>query len=276
MIARDRPRGAVPRRKQVSWRQRWQQLRGRLQLPSLATGDLPWSSWLARGVRIGLVLVLLAAVSLGGLQLQRIVHEMPLRHVLVEGDYQQLDAPALQRQLEAAVRGSFFNANLSELKAIAERQPWAAQVVVYRQWPDTVRVAITEREAVAYWGDDGALLTAVGEVFHPSRVKALSRLPTLVGPRGKAPWVLAQYQAMQAVLTEAGLAPERIELTDRMSWHLRLVNGVEVLVDGQDTVAKLTRFAVFYERQLGADIAAVERVDLRYRNGIAVGWRRAG
>ena len=45
-------------------------------------------------------------------------------------------------------------------------------------------------------------------------------------------------------------------------------------VDAQDTLAKLERFTVLYDRQLAADIGSIARIDLRYRNGVTIGWRQ--
>jgi len=59
-----------------------------------------------------------------------------------------------------------------------------------------------------------------------------------------------------------------------MSWLVKLEGGIEVLVDAQDTLAKLERFTVLYDRQLAADIGSIARIDLRYRNGVAIGWRQ--
>lgn len=275
MIKRERPRGAVPRRKKVSLGDRlsaWRQgVRINASLPAGANAQLVTRvlKWLSLTAVLAVLLISLA-------QLPNLFNQTPLRHVAIEGDLQQLDSKALQSQLEKAVRGSFFNANLADLKRIAERQPWVESVVVYRQWPDRVRVVIKERQAVAYWGDDGALITAEGVVFRPSKLTVSQWMPTLLGPRSKAQWMLAQYQDMAKALSVADLTLQRLELTNRMSWHIRLANDVDVLVDNHDTIAKLNRFTVFYQRQLATEIASVARVDLRYRNGIAVGWRRIG
>lgn len=201
------------------------------------------------------------------------LQETPIRHVQVAGDLVQTQRGALQAALERQVRGNFFSANVRELQALAQRYPWVAEARVSRQWPDSIRVTLVEKRALAHWGDNG-LVSVVGEVFRPQQVIGLTDLPRLIGPRAQSRFVLQQYQAMDRILQRVGLHIETLQLTDRMSWLLTLEGGVVVLVDAQDTLAKLERFTVLYDRQLAADIGSIARVDLRYRNGVAIGWRQ--
>ncbi len=199
----------------------------------------------------------------------------PIRQIEIGGTLDQVQRPELQAALERTVRGSFFSANLHELQAAALRFPWVASAQVSRHWPDGVRVVIEEKQAVARWGNDG-LVSRQGEVFRPRQAHDTERLPVLAGPRAQARYVLEQYRAMDGLLRRVGLRLEGLQLTDRMSWVLSLEGGVQVLVDAQDTLAKLERFTLLYDRQLASDVGSIASIDLRYRNGVAIGWRHAG
>lgn len=230
--------------------------------------------------RWGLRLWLLLSVAAGGVMVmglaemgQRWLRDTPISHVVIAGDLQQTDRPALQAALDRTVRGNFFNANLADMAAVARRFPWVSGVEVSRQWPDAVRVRIAEKQAVARWGDDG-LVSSAGEVFRPSQARGVDTLPKLIGPRTQAGYVLAEYREMDKVLRRVGLRIDRLELTGRMSWQLTLEGNIQILVDAQDTLAKLERFTLLYDRQLASDIASIARIDLRYRNGVAIGWRQ--
>lgn len=198
----------------------------------------------------------------------------PIRHVDIGGTLTQVQRPELQAVLERTVRGSFFSTNLHEMQSAALRFPWVATAQVSRQWPDRVRVVIEEKQAVARWGSDG-LVSRQGEVFRPRRASGTERLPMLAGPRAQARYVLQQYQAMDSLLRRVGLRIDALQLTSRMSWVLSLEGGVQVLVDAQDTLAKLERFTLLYDRQLASEVGSIASIDLRYRNGVAIGWRRA-
>ena len=200
--------------------------------------------------------------------------ETPIRRVEIAGNLAQTQRGELKAALERTVRGNFFTVNLDELQVLAQRYPWVAQASVSREWPDQVRITLTEKQALAHWGKNG-LVSSAGEVFRPQRVNGLAPLPHLDGPRAQARFVLSQYQAMDRVLSRVGLHIESLQLTDRMSWLIKLEGGIEVLVDAQDTLAKLERFTVLYDRQLAGDIGSIARIDLRYRNGVAIGWRQS-
>ena len=236
--------------------------------------SLQGSRWLSAGLWLASGLALLVVVSGVNVLAKNWALETPIRRVQIAGDLVQTQRGELQSALERTVRGNFFTANLDELQVLAQRYPWVAQVRVSRQWPDQVRVTLTEKQALAHWGNDG-LVSRVGEVFRPQRVIGLTQLPHLDGPRAQARFVLQQYQAMDRVLSRVGLHIESVQLTDRMSWLVMLEGGIEVLVDAQDTLAKLERFTVLYDRQLAADIGSIARIDLRYRNGVAIGWRQS-
>ena len=98
-------------------------------------------------------------------------------------------------------------------------------------------------------------------------------LPVLFGPSGKTVYVMEQYRAMNSILRGLGMRIVELRLTDRMSWFMRMDNGMRLVVDQADTIEKLQRFAYLYERQLKPDAENIASIDLRYRNGVAVGWR---
>ncbi len=237
--------------------------------------SLSWqgSRWLSVGLWLASALAVVVVVNGLTVLAKNWALETPIRRVEIAGNLVQTQRGELQTALERTVRGNFFSANLGELQALAQRYPWVAQVSVSRQWPNQVRVTLTEKQALAHWGSDG-LVSRAGDVFRPQRVIGLTALPHLDGPRAQARFVLEQYQAMDRILSRVGLHIESLTLTERMSWLVKLEGGIEVLVDAQDTLAKLERFTVLYDRQLAADIGSIARIDLRYRNGVAIGWRQ--
>lgn len=192
--------------------------------------------------------------------------------VQVEGAFRQVTKPEIAQLLSGKVSGNYFTADLAAIREAALLSPWVEDAVVQRQWPDAVRVHIQEKQAVARWGDQG-LISSRGELFAPLQAQGTEGLPVLFGPANKARYVMEQYRAMNDILRGLGLRIVELQLTDRMSWFLRLDSGVHLVVDQMNTIAKLQRFAYLYQRQLMPDAENIERIDLRYRNGVAVGWK---
>ena len=247
-------------------------------LPAARPADTAGAEASARvrwGLRAWLLVSVLAVgvIGAGLVQMGRQwLAETPVRVVQILGDLLQTDRPALQSALDRTVRGNFFTVNLDDLATVARRFPWVADVSVSRRWPDAVAVAVSEKQAVARWAEDG-LVSSTGEVFRPSAAKGVEQLPVLDGPRAQSLFILQNYRDMHAILERVGLRIQRLALTDRMSWEMTLEGGIHLFVDAEDTLAKLQRFTLLYDHQLAADIANIARVDLRYRNGVAIGWR---
>lgn len=226
-----------------------------------------------------LVLFLLAAVALvvvlarvAGYLQERAV----LRSVLVEGELRRADRRQIAAQVAPVAKGNYFTADLAAIKAAAETAPWVDSVVVSRRWPDGIRLQVREKQPVALWGA-GGLISSRGDLFVPPDMSAAGidtgSLPILFGPGRKGTYVMEQYRAMNGILRLIGMRIVELQLTDRMSWFLRLDNGIHLVVDQVDTIEKLQRFAYLYEKQLRPDTDNIASIDLRYRNGVAVGWK---
>jgi cell division protein FtsQ len=218
------------------------------------------------------MLLLVVTVRVAGVLQERTA----LRTVQVEGELRHVDRQALAARVAPLAKGNYFSADLAAIRAAALHGTWVDEVVVSRRWPDGIRLQVREKQPVALWGA-GGLISSRGDLFLPGDLAAQSvdtdNLPILFGPGNKGTYVMEQYRAMNSVLRGIGMRIVELQLTDRMSWFLRLDNGIRLVVDQADTIEKLQRFAYLYERQLKPDGDNIATIDLRYRNGVAVGWR---
>ncbi|MDF3030854.1 MAG: cell division protein FtsQ [Moraxellaceae bacterium] len=226
-----------------------------------------------------LVLLVLAAVTLGVVLVRVggfLQERAALRVVQVEGELRRADRRLIAGRVAPVAQGNYFNADLAAIKAAAESAPWVDSVVVSRRWPDGIRLQVREKQPVALWGA-GGLISSRGDLFVPPEASVQSvdsgSLPILFGPGDKGTYVMEQYRAMNGILRLLGMRIVELQLTDRMSWFLRLDNGIHLVVDQVDTIEKLQRFAYLYEKQLRPDADNIASIDLRYRNGVAVGWK---
>jgi cell division protein FtsQ len=69
--------------------------------------------------------------------------------------------------------------------------------------------------------------------------------------------------------------PSRSLGTDeRGSWSATLQNGVVLRLGTGDALKKIRRFLKIYQDDLSRQLDQVAYVDLRYSNGLAVGWKQ--
>ena len=242
------------------------------ELPGLRWGGSPVA--VASRVLLVLAAVLLVAGVVRTVQLLKA--RTPVTTVQVEGELRHADRRAIAERIAPLVKGDYFSLDLAAIRDAAAQAPWVDEVLVSRRWPDGVRIEVREKQPVALWGA-GGLISSRGDLFVPTEARAATvdagDLPILFGPASKTVYVMEQYRAMNSILRGLGMRIVELQLTDRMSWFLRMDNGIQLVVDQVDTIEKMQRFAYLYARQLKPDADNISSLDLRYRNGVSVGWK---
>ncbi len=255
MSARRRPRGAVPKAARRGPRLPWRRLAGGAALAAGLAGALGG-----------------AAAALAWL---RDPATLPVRHVRIEGELRHLDPAALQAAAAPYARGSFLTVDVTALARAVAALPWVDRVSVRRRWPDTLVVRVREHRVVAAWAAGGAV-NGRGERVAVPADSLPPGLPVLGGPAGSAARVAAAWRRWQARLAPLGLRIERLEMSAREAWRMRLAGGIEVLLGRGEPEARLERLVRAWPVALAAQAARIAHVDLRYTNGFAVRWRDGG
>ncbi|MDR2852597.1 MAG: FtsQ-type POTRA domain-containing protein [Burkholderiaceae bacterium] len=202
-----------------------------------------------------------------------------LKDIRVDGEILHSNTATLRANVLPHLRGNFFTMDLARASAAFEAVPWVHTAVVRREWPDRLRVTLTEYKPVARWGNEesvinGRLLDGQGLVFwcNPADVQANEGLPQLIGPDERAPQVLGMYQRLEPLFKHEGLSIDQLKLGTRGSWQVMLGSGAVIeLGRGPDdeVAAGVKRFlssvgqvVSHYKRTLDE----VEGVDLRHKD----------
>lgn len=194
----------------------------------------------------------------------------PLRAIELRGSLVHTTRAEVEQALRGHVDGNFFAVDLAEPRAALERLPWVRRVHVRRAWPDALEVTLEEHVPLARWGDTG-LLNEQGEFFAGRGVRDL---PLLAGPAGTEADVARRFQRYRELLAPLGSPLERLILSPRYAWQLRLADGM-VIELGRDAPndpvdARLARLVAVYAETIGRIARMHEYVDLRYPNGFAL------
>lgn len=236
---------------------------------------------------IGLAALLFAYAGLQALLRSPL---FPLKEIVVRGDLKHADATEIESAVDRA-GGNFFAADLAALRARLEQVTWVRRVDLRRVWPDRMELRLEEHVAFARWGG-GGLVNTFGEPFSaPIGDAAAARLPLFTGPAGSEGELTRRYRRFAELLAPLGEHLERVVLTPRYAWQLRLAGGqdnglnIELGRDGAEPVEqRLERFVAAYPESLGrlppraaaAGADTPRHVDLRYPNGFALrvaGWK---
>ncbi|MBA1230081.1 cell division protein FtsQ/DivIB [Pseudomonas viridiflava] len=203
--------------------------------------------------------------------------DRPITRINVQGDLSYISQQAVQQRIAPFVASSFFKIDLAAMRTELEQMPWIAHAEVRRVWPDQVVIRLEEQLPVARWGDE-ALLNNQGQAFTPRELSNYEHLPQLFGPQRAQQQVMQQYQVLSQMLRPMGFSIVRLELRERGSWFLTTGAGsagpgIELLLGRDHLVEKMRRFIAIYDKTLKDQITNIARIDLRYANGLAVGWR---
>jgi cell division protein FtsQ len=215
--------------------------------------------------------LVLAALVAGGWQLTEHVPDeiMPIDKVQIEGAFVHLSQEDIRNQLKQALTGDYFTADIEAIRNALLLLPWVQDASIRRQWPSTLQIRITEKQAVAYWSDD-SLLSDRGDLFKPEQVERDMQIPHIKGPEGLHHKVWAFLVRLHAELSGLGLDVDRLVLDERRSWSMLLSNGVELQLGRNDTETRIQRFIRVFSMQNAPNIDDVEYIDLRYPNGFAL------
>jgi cell division protein FtsQ len=211
------------------------------------------------------------AGCLGALYWLLLPQRFPVTQVELKGELKNTSRAQIEAALPRAA-GNFFAADLAEVRERVERLPWVRRVAVRRIWPGRLEVSVEEHVALARWGtgeEMSRLVNTFGETFSANTRQAL---PVFVAPGGSAAEVVRRYHRFSELVAPLGTGVERVVLTQRLAWQLRLGNGLHVML-GRDTdlaEQRLKKFVDAHSATLARTGKKHEYVDLRYPNGFAL------
>lgn len=194
----------------------------------------------------------------------------PLREMTVRGSLAHTSRAEIEQAAHGRVGGNFFAVDLAQVRAALEGLPWVRRVEVRRVWPDRLEATLEEHVALARWAA-GGLVNVQGERFAGAS-EAL--LPQFAGPAGSEAEVTRRYHRFVEILAPLAAAPERVALSPRYAWRLRLDDGLGIEL-GRDAPndpveARLARLVAAWPQTLARMPIKHEQVDLRYPNGFAL------
>lgn len=191
----------------------------------------------------------------------------PLQGVRLSVAPQQVDVAGVLQSVRNDAQGNFFTVDIERFRQSLEKLPWVRNVSIRREYPDELAVQLEEHQVLARWNKD-ALVNRQGEVFIADSKQSL---PEFTGQNEAAAEVAQNYAEFSRQLDALGLQVTRIALSPRHAWQLRLSNGMVLELGREDMQQRLARFVDVYPYSLAAVQSRVKYVDLRYRNGFAVG-----
>ena len=224
----------------------------------------------------GWVLLIVACfvLLLGIFGLYKVITDAQVANLQVVGTNSALESQQLTHYLTPVIKENYFTSDLEKIRDQALQLSWVDRVVVSRAWPNTIRVRVMPRHAIARWGT-GRLLSDSGEVYTEVQVKDHTKLPILHGPLSQSKMMMRRYNEINQLFLPANLRLKDLYLTERMTWFMQFDSGLRVIVDQDQTMSKLQRLSYLAETDLKPVWSKISAIDLRYRNGISIQWKNS-
>lgn len=221
-----------------------------------------------------LLIVACLVLLLGIFGLYKVITDAQVANLQVVGTNSALESKQLTSYLTPVVKENYFTSDLEKIRDQALQVSWVDRVVVSRAWPNTIRVRVMPRHAIARWGT-GRLLSDSGEVYSEVQVKDHTKLPMLHGPLSQSKMMMRRYNEINQLFLPVNLRLKDLYLTERMTWFMQFDSGLRVIVDQDQTMSKLQRLSYLAETDLKPVWSKIAAIDLRYRNGISIQWKNS-
>lgn len=232
-----------------------------------------------KGLAVLITTTVVAGVVLGG-HLTTVISAvtawsgLAIEEVRITGQSEASEVEILDR-LAIGPFPSLLTLDVEAAKARIEELPWIEQATLVKLFPDTLDVAVTEREPYAIWqhGHVTSLIDEAGRVLSDRVSDRYLSLPFVAGPgaaeRAKEFTDLIDTAPGIASLVRAGM------LVSERRWTLVLKNGIEILLPRDDPAGALAEVA-----RADADEALLSRevsvIDLRFPDRMIVRLTDAG
>lgn len=196
---------------------------------------------------------------------------LPLSKIVLQGNLQYVSTLDVQRAFARLDHiGTFMSQDIDVLQTSVQSIPWVSHASIRKQWPDTIKVFLTEHQVQAIWNGN-ALLDDDGIVFDGDIGLVKEEHVKLYGPDGSAPEVLKVWRQYNSQFQAIGRNISSLLLNERRAWQIILDNGIRLELGKESLDERIVRFFLLY-KQLGNEVDKVSYIDLRYDTGAAVGW----
>jgi cell division protein FtsQ len=205
-------------------------------------------------------------------QLSPIMLDREITSLEISGPFQRVTALHIEDAINEEISAGFIGADIDRIKDLVIALPWIDQARITRRWPSHISITVTEQIPAAVWHEHG-LLNTHGELFIKNARHIPAELPRLSGPNNTSDAVARRYLGVREQLISRGLDVRRVNLNNRGSWEITLVNGINVRLGGKAVDERINLFLNVVTEIIVSRSEEIDYVDMRYANGFAIAWK---
>jgi len=201
----------------------------------------------------------------------------PTTRLNLSGQLDYIAPIEIKSSIADLLNNNLWVINVNKVKDRLYKHPWIQYVFVNKLWPNVLKIDLVQYNPVALWNEK-AFLTSAGNILPitTGNAKKDLKLPKFYGQPGTENLVLETYLILLEKLTPFGLFVSRIEVMPDQNIQVTLSNNIVLKLGTFDLLDRINRFLMVYKKKLQPVISDISYVDLRYTNGVAVGWTQKG
>ena len=206
----------------------------------------------------------------------------PIAKFQVVGKTDFISEQEVEQLLQQWKNSSILLANIHGIKQKLLEHPWVKQVAIKRNWPDVLQVTIVEVLPIALWKPSIAidcrveyfrcqLLTEKGNyAIHRKSNPIDYTMSKIIARAENKEHIKNKYLYSVKYLQPLNLNVVSLQLSRDNEWELIVGNQIAVLVGSRDFENRIQRLAQVWDAKLQSVQNSLQRIDLRYSNGLAV------
>ena len=210
---------------------------------------------------------------IGWLAVVQFKQKYPVTRLKLSGQLDYIAPTEIQSTIADLLNNNLWMINVSKIRDRLYQHPWVQDVFVNKLWPDILKIDVVQHSPIARWNEK-FFLSSTGKVL--PFIKENLHLPLFCGRDGQEGIILETYLMLLEKLTTLGLFISKIEIMFDQSIQVTLSNNIILKLGTSDLPGRVNRFIIVYKKKLQPIISDVSYVDLRYTNGVAVGWAQKG
>ena len=159
-----------------------------------------------------LLCVAVVVLVVGIFGLYKVITDGQVARLDVVGTTSSVEQKQIFTHVSPVVKDNYFTSDLKEIRDKTLELSWVDRVVVSRLWPNSIRVRVMPKQAIARWGT-GRLLSDSGDVFTEVVVKNHQNLPLLHGPTHQSKMMMRRYNEINQLFLPANMRLKELYLT---------------------------------------------------------------
>jgi cell division protein FtsQ len=224
-------------------------------------------------IKIIIIVLIIVGIFAIGFQFKN-AQAFNIDTIKINGDYSHISEDALESAITPFVQQStFFNMDTQKINESLLQLPWIDHVEIRRDFPSSINVTLYEKKPVAIWNSKN-LITADDVVFSPALSTFPNDLPKINAPENQSMVALDMFLKVDTLLKSFNLSIEQLNVSERHVWEFQLNNGIKIIVGNEQSLDRVKRFMMVYNKVIGDKYEQVISVDLRYQSGFSIQWKK--